>query len=138
MRVLKFGGTSVGDGERIASAARIAAAAAGEGPPLVVVSAMAGVTDLLIRLSRAARGKDRADVDDALRALGARHEAAVSALALCPGAAERCRKEIASELVRLGDLSVGVSLLGELSPRIADAIASSGELLASTLFEAAL
>ncbi|MBL8531093.1 MAG: aspartate kinase [Hyphomonadaceae bacterium] len=56
--VMKFGGTSVGDVERIARVARIVAAARKPGQGLaVVVSAMAGETDRLVNLARAAGGE---------------------------------------------------------------------------------
>ena len=45
MRVLKFGGTSVGNAERMRGAAEIVAGQAGEGPLLVVASAMSSVTE---------------------------------------------------------------------------------------------
>ncbi len=48
LRVMKFGGTSVAGAERLRAAARLAAAAAAEERVLVVASAMAGVTDLLL------------------------------------------------------------------------------------------
>src|SRR5258706_2270406 len=136
MKVLRFGGTSVGAGERIATVARIVTA---EKPaPLVVVWARGGVTDLLLELSAAARGKDRVAVDGALSRLRAQHETAVDTLRLGEEARERCRRQIASELLRLGDLSVGVSLLGELSARISDSIAAVGELLSSLLVHEAI
>ena len=49
MRVIKFGGTSVGSAERMRGAAEIVARQAREGPIVVVVSAVAGVTDALLR-----------------------------------------------------------------------------------------
>lgn len=56
--VLKFGGTSVGEVERIARVARIVAAERAGGRPLcVVVSAMSGETDRLVKLARAAAGE---------------------------------------------------------------------------------
>src|SRR5258706_3864275 len=122
MKVLKFGGTSVADGERIANVARLVTA--GTAAPLVVVSALGGVTDLLLELSAAARGQDRVAVDGALSRLRAQHETALDTLRLRGEARERCQRQIASELLRLGDLSVGVSLLGGLSPRISDSIAA--------------
>ncbi|HEY4565555.1 MAG TPA: aspartate kinase, partial [Thermoanaerobaculia bacterium] len=54
MRVLKFGGTSVGNAERMRGAAEIVAGQAGEAPLLVVASAMASVTDALLRGSEEA------------------------------------------------------------------------------------
>ncbi len=49
MRVLKFGGTSVGSAERMRGTAEIVAGQARDSPLLVVVSAVAGVTDVLLR-----------------------------------------------------------------------------------------
>lgn len=136
MNVLKFGGTSVGDGECIGRVADLVAARRKE-TPLVVVSAMGGVTDALLALSTAAQAKDRTEVEAALVRLGDRHRAALEALRLPADAAGACRSEIDRELVRLSDLATGVSLLGELSPRVSDAIAATGELLSSRLlFEA--
>jgi aspartokinase/homoserine dehydrogenase 1 len=54
MRVLKFGGTSVGSAERMRGAAEIVAGQAGDAPLLVVASAMASVTDALLRGSEEA------------------------------------------------------------------------------------
>lgn len=58
MLVMKFGGTSVGSGERIAGVAALVEARLAE-EPFVLVSAMGGVTDALLDLSRAAREGDR-------------------------------------------------------------------------------
>jgi aspartate kinase len=61
VQILKFGGTSVGSGERIRHVARIIAdhhQQAEEAFPVVVVSAMAGITDQLLRIARAAFSGD--------------------------------------------------------------------------------
>ena len=81
MIVLKFGGTSVGDGERIGRVADLVASRRGEGP-LAVVSAVGGVTDLLVSLSRSSKAKDRAAADAAVEEISARHRRALAALAL--------------------------------------------------------
>ena len=72
MFVVKFGGTSVGSGERILRAAEIALALH-EREPVVVTSAMSGVTDALVALADAAARGDRADCDARLAALEQRH-----------------------------------------------------------------
>ncbi len=51
---MKFGGTSVGDAERLAAAARLVKEYGAERPTVVVVSAMAGVTNQLVSLAQAA------------------------------------------------------------------------------------
>jgi aspartate kinase len=137
MLVMKFGGTSVGTGERIAGVAELVGTRLGE-EPFVVVSAMGGVTDALLALSRAAREKDRMAADAALATLGEKHRAAVDALGLEGKAAAGVRARIDSELARLDDLATGVSLLGELSARTTDAICAAGEALSAALTAAAL
>ncbi len=137
MLVMKFGGTSVGSGERIAGVAELVATRLAE-EPLVVVSAMGGVTDALLDLSRAAREGDRAAAAAALATLGERHLAALDGLGLEPVAAAALREEIGAERARLEGLATGVALLGELSARTSDAILAAGELLSAALLSAAL
>jgi aspartate kinase len=137
MLVMKFGGTSVGTGQRITGVAELVASRLGE-EPFVVVSAMGRVTDALLDLSRAAREGDRAAAATALSTLGERHLAALDALALEPGAAAALREEIGRELGRLDGLATGVALLGELSARTTDSICAAGELLSAALTAAAL
>ena len=79
MIVMKFGGTSVGTGERIANVARIAAQVAREvgSPPVVVVSAMSGVTDSLRRAARTAAAGDRETFSIVRDELEQRHRQAI-------------------------------------------------------------
>ncbi len=74
--VLKFGGTSVGNGERIRRVASIIASMLNDAEahfPVVVVSAMAGVTDQLLRIARAACANDREACEQELVALRQKH-----------------------------------------------------------------
>jgi aspartate kinase len=135
--VLKFGGTSMGNGERIASVAQLIKSRLPE-TPLAVVSAMTGITDTLLAISSAAQQSDRMASERALGQFAERHRQAVETLGLDGEDAEACHDEITRETVRIGDLSTGVSLLGELSTRTTDAIAASGELLSSLLLTSAL
>lgn len=137
MLVMKFGGTSVGNGERILAAGRLVAERRG-GAPLAVVSAMGGVTDALLAFSVAAKAGDRAEGGRALELLGAKHRSAVDTMSLPGTVAARLRESIDRELLRLGELLTGVALLGELSPRTSDAIAAAGEVLSSHLLAAAV
>ncbi len=59
IRVMKFGGTSVGDATRIRRAAEIVAAAAKDGSVVAVVSAMGGVTNRLIEAAQASAAGNR-------------------------------------------------------------------------------
>ncbi len=135
--VYKFGGTSLGDGARIAHVADLVV----EGPrPLaVVVSAMAGVTDLLQGLALA-ETSTRAAVDEVAGTLSERHLAALDALrpsGRAAGAAhERARRDIEARVERLvADATGQTGLTGRMR---ADAILSTGEDLSQRLLLAAL
>lgn len=76
VHVLKFGGTSVGSGERIRRVASIIAHWVEETPrvrPVVVVSAMSGITDQLLRIARHASNGDDEECERELQELGQRH-----------------------------------------------------------------
>jgi aspartate kinase len=139
MIVQKFGGTSVADPEairRLIEIARAARARDGRGPVLVV-SAMSGVTDALLTVAARAGA---AHVDDAILRLGPlreRHLAAISALA---GNAKG--NEVAAytnaQFDELEAIARALGVLREVSPRTLDAVASIGELLSSRLIAIAL
>jgi aspartate kinase len=135
--VLKFGGTSVGTAGRIRDVARLVGTRGGD-PCLVVVSAMGGVTDELVGLKISSKGKERAAAEAALEKLDVRHRAALEALALPEGEARACAAALSEEIRRGRELSLGISLLEEISPRTSDALLAIGELLSSRLLAAAL
>jgi aspartate kinase len=138
MLVMKFGGTSVGDVDAVRRL--IAIVGAGRRPdgeaPLVVVSALAGVTDRLMAIAaRCVSGRldaALADVDE----LRSRH------LAMCRLAEGERRAElealVATQCDDLRELVRALSIVGEVSPRSLDAVASIGELLSSRIVAAAL
>lgn len=145
MRVLKFGGTSVADVpaiERLAAIVRRGmaeerAASAGRPGTIVVVSALAGVTDHLLSVARLARGGDAPAALAELADLRERHRAVASALV--QGVLLR---DLSAELEALFDgLAAAVraaAVLREVSPRSLDTMASVGELSSSRIVAAAL
>ena len=135
--VLKFGGTSVGDGARIGEVAGLVASRGGD-PCLVVVSAMAGVTDLLVGLKNSSSGRDRAAVEAARGILAERHHDALDGLGLPPSDRDAARNALEAELRRVEELCSGIFLLEEVSPRTSDALLSLGEMMSSRLVAAAL
>jgi aspartate kinase len=137
MVVLKFGGTSVESGPRIAAVARLAAERSREGC-LVVVSALGGATDELLRAANFARRGELARARAALEGLRRRHADAVGQAGVAPGQAEPLRREIEATFARLGELLSGIALLSELTPRTSDALLSAGELLSSRIVAAAI
>src|SRR5262249_43710409 len=78
--VMKFGGTSMGSAERIRVAARLSAEQHAKRPVVIVVSAMSGVTDLLLDSLRKAEAGDQTDLEANLDKLGRRHVEACRAL----------------------------------------------------------
>jgi aspartate kinase len=137
MIVQKFGGTSVADAERILAVARIVEGAAGE-RPLVVVSALSGVTDLLIRAVELAKRGDREGLDPVLGDLGRRHRWAVSGAIRDAAKRHDLSLEIDAQLEELRALLRSVRILGEGTLRSADALLAFGEILSSKIVAAAL
>ena len=135
MIVMKFGGTSVEDSAAIERAADIVFARL-EQRPVVVVSAMAGVTDSLLAMSQAAASGSLPQAMELLRRVRQRHLEVLSAL--IRGADEASVRERIHALAdALQDVLRGVATLGELSPRTTDTILSTGELLSSGIVSAA-
>ena len=138
MIVLKFGGTSVGDAEAIERTAAIVRTRADAGAePVVIVSALAGVTNTLIALAeQAARGH----LIGAIRAvedLRERHlRQAELLLGSGPESADTCA-ELSAMIDELAHLAEALATLGDLTPRSQDAIAAFGEKMSSILCVAA-
>jgi aspartate kinase len=132
--VMKFGGTSVDGPERMRGVAAIVVGRQGD-QPVVVTSAMAGVTNQLQRLTETALAGDRAAMEDEADRLARRHREAALAIAPSdPALVER----IDAHLRDLRILLRGVRLLGTATPRSSDQVLGYGELLAQELLVAAL
>ncbi len=135
MIVMKFGGTSVEDALAINRAASIVCNRR-EKRPVVVVSAMAKITDQLLAMSQAA---GRGDVTTALelsRGIRERHYKTASEL-IGPEEFSTLRAEMETDFNALDDLLRGVSAVGELTPRTLDNVAGVGERMSSKLVAAA-
>src|SRR5262245_57963980 len=134
--VWKFGGASVADAAGLRRAAGLVAGH--RGPLVVVVSAVAGVTDsLLAGAGRAAEG-DRSVAEAVADAFLRRHRALV--LALAPSGRDRRRllAEVASSSAGYRELTGAVAALADLSPRASDALVSRGERVAAAILAATL
>lgn len=135
MRVMKFGGSSVGSPVAIRAVGEIVRDARRENDLVVVVSAFQGVTDQLIALARAA-AHGRLLPDD-WATLEERHISAARAL-LPPDTLESTLTDVVGHLRELRDLLHGVELVGELSQRVQDAVMSFGERLSAIIITAYL
>jgi aspartate kinase len=134
--VVKFGGTSVGDADAIRRAAAIVAARR-ERQPIVVVSAMAGVTNALLAI---AEQSSRGQLIGAIRSVEALRERHMEQAELLLGDTEECAElcsEMSAMIDELAHLTEALNTLGDVTSRSLDAIAAYGEQLSSQLAVAA-
>ncbi len=148
MRVLKFGGTSVGDADAIERLAKIvrregaaeeAAAARGDSRYglAIVVSALGGATDCLLAIADHAQCGQAGPALELVASLRARHLAVARAVTAPEESDELC-EEIDDQFERLGAVVRSLAVLREVAPRSLDAVASIGEILSSRIVAAAL
>jgi aspartate kinase len=134
MIVIKFGGTSVEDARAIGRVAGIVRGRLRH-RPVVVVSAMAKVTDQLLAMGRAAGCGDLPSALERSRAVRQRHLNTVQELA-CSRSAQLCT-ELERDFDQLDELLKGIAAVGELTPRTTDYVVSFGEALSSKIVNAA-
>lgn len=136
MIIHKFGGTSVGNAQLFANVAEILTS--NPGARAVVVSAMSGVTDQLISGARAAaEGQDSAYREIKARLL-AQHLEVVENLLGKPDERLEVGGLVEDRLHDLERLYRSIAVLGEVTPRGYDAVASFGEQLSANILAAAL
>jgi aspartate kinase len=135
---MKFGGTSVEDPAAIRRTAAIVAGRVAKGNnPVVVVSAMAKVTDQLLRAAAAAAAGDRTGALAISSRLRSRHRDTAATLVTAPAAIAPLHHLIDQKFDSLDEMLRGLSALLELSPRISDRIVSYGERISSSIVAAA-
>jgi len=138
LRVLKFGGTSVGDASRIARVVDIISSASRDADLVVVISAMGGVTNRLVEAARQAEVGNEKAVGELLRQLRQQHATVLEATIQSPDEQSLIARKM-DELLAEGErLCKGTTLLRELTLRAYDAISSLGERLSILLVAAAL
>lgn len=134
MLVMKFGGTSVGSAERFLTIVDIVRKTTREhGAPVVVVSAMSGVTDLLIKAAQEAKERDLDAALDVLDKIHEKHKDCIYTLFQQASIVDELVEDLESHLNKLDIILRGVSYLGELTKRSLDAISCFGELLSSLI-----
>jgi len=131
MQVLKFGGSSVANSENIEKVAKVIEQKAKEDRTVVVISALAGITDILLDCGNlASEGND--EYKDKLKAAELRHiEVAKNLMPVVHQS--RSISNIKQQFNELEDICKGVALLRELSTATKDRLAGFGELLSSQI-----
>ena len=134
--VYKFGGASLADAAAFTRAADIVSRCTA--PMVVVCSAPAGVTDLLLEVADKARLGEAAKVKAAVKALRDRFDGIVRGLDLGGRPGEEVAANIAVAIEELEMLASGLVVLRELTARTSDLVVSRGERLSARLFSAVL
>lgn len=132
MKVLKFGGTSVGTVESLTNVKKIVESI--EGPSVTVVSALGGLTDRLIATARMAAEGDEAYKAE-MEAIRLRHRNIID------GVVDESKRELTHAIVaelldNLSRLYDGLALIGDLPEKTLDAVVSFGERMSSHIVTA--
>ncbi len=138
IRVMKFGGTSVGDAIRIRRAAEIVATASKDSSVVAVVSAMGGVTNRLAEAAQASAAGNRDTAVQIAETLRKQHQEVVKDLVSNDDRRFLLIAEIEKIIEQVTGLCYGTALLRELTPRVLDEILSTGERLSARLLANAL
>lgn len=132
MKVLKFGGTSVGSVESILALKKIVEKAALSQPVIVVVSALGGITDKLLLTARLAQQADEAWKAE-FQAMQDRHHAMIDTIITSAVDHDWLTSEVDAHFAELRSIYYGVSLIRDLSEKTQDAIVSYGERISSRI-----
>lgn len=129
MKVLKFGGTSVKNAENITKTIAIIKENLAKEELVVVVSALGGVTNMLVECSAKAVAGDTT-FTDTLTEIKNRHFETINGL-LTGSYKEDCEKHVEAILTELKGILTGISLIRELTPRSVDLVSSVGERMSA-------
>ena len=130
MKVMKFGGSSVGSVNSILSVKKIVEAV--EEPVIVVVSALGGITDKLINTSKMAADGDAA-YEKEYRDIVNRHIEMVYTVIPAGDKRSELLDKVNELLNELKDIFQGIYLIRDLSPKTSATIVSYGERLSSLI-----
>lgn len=133
MKVLKFGGTSVGSAESILNVKKIVESQ--KEPVIVVVSALGGITDKLIKTSQMAVEGD-AQYQESFKEIVARHEDMINTIIPAGKVRDDLMSVVMGSLEELKSIYQGVYLIKDLSPKTSAAIVSYGERISTRIVAA--
>ena len=134
MQVLKFGGSSVANAENIDKVITLVREALTKDRTILVVSALGGITDMLIQAAASAAAGDES-YKDKLQVIEHRHLETVRSL-LPLTRQSGTLSIVKTRCNEIEDICSGIFLLGELSARTQDKVVSYGELLSSLIVAA--
>lgn len=131
--VMKFGGTSVGSVERIRQSSEIVRQAAREHSVVVVVSALSGITDLIMQTANVACAGDGEARDAQLRRIERRHDDVIEAL-FSGGKREAVKAAVAGVLTELREFCSALCKFRATTPQLLDVALAMGERMSTPIF----
>ncbi len=135
---MKFGGTSVADAQKIGEVANLIAQRVRKGDSIiVVVSAMAGVTNSLVEVMNRAEGGDINYINGFMKKIDERHKEAIKIISDYE-IREKTSQHISNKLSELKEVLTAIAHLKEATPRTRDFIISIGELLSTPIVSSKL
>jgi aspartate kinase len=134
IKVLKFGGTSVGSHLAMEQAYHIVQQNANGNKLIVVLSACSGVTDTLLKISEMCLDSNRTKTNQLVEELENRHIQLIVDLFRDGYKTAQCIKTVNFIFESLKKLIEGVRILGEITPKIVAEILSYGEILSTNIF----
>jgi len=132
MVVMKFGGSSIADGERMLNVLEIVKKQ--KGRKIVVLSACQFVTDKLVSAAIIAKNKSSKDAQKMIDEISLHHINIINATIKNKKNAQAATELIEGLIAELSNLIDAISLLHELTPAVMDSVFSFGEFLSTTLF----
>lgn len=135
MKVMKFGGTSVGSVNSILNLKNIVEKAAESENVIVVVSALGGITDKLLKTSQLAVNGDKA-FNKEFQEIVARHHDLINATITCDKRRSALLKEVDMLLNELDNIYQGLALINNMTPKSEATIVSYGERISSRIVTA--
>ena len=135
MKVMKFGGTSVGSVNSILSLKSIVERAATQERVIVVVSALGGITDKLIKTAALAVAGD-ATFNQEFQGIVERHHSLIDAVIPCTEKRTALLQEVDMLLNELNNIYQGLALINNMTPKSEATIVSYGERISSRIVTA--
>lgn len=135
MKVMKFGGTSVGSVNSILNLKAIVEAAAKEERVIVVVSALGGITDRLIKTADMAVKGDE-EFNKEFQGIVTRHHDLINAIIPCEEKRSALLQEVDVLLNELNNIYQGLALINNITPKSEATIVSYGERISSRIVTA--
>jgi len=136
--VLKFGGTSISTAKNIRQVASYIHSLSRQNQVVVVCSAIDGITDDLIHISKFIQRGNKEAVNKLIAKIISRHKQLANETIKKPQNRKKLLETLSSDLSELEELLHGVILLGEVTPRSLDYIVSFGERLSIKIIAHAL